>query len=174
MQLATEGNDEVSIGVDHGSSSGTTGNNPEQTNGSVFDNSFSPVMTGEFQPSEESKDSEDGLISRLGNLLQNSLSGEQDGDAPSIPWKNVGMDDQDLKGRYYYDKFQFTPFDEEKHLALRKAYIEGLVWNLKYYYEGCVSWEWYFPYHYGKSSWTVWKSVDDPPLTFFLTCRPNA
>ena len=61
----------------------------------------------------------------------------------------VPFDDQDLKGRYYYDKFQFTPFDAAEHKALRKAYIEGLVWNLKYYYEGCVSWSWYFPYHYG-------------------------
>ena len=49
----------------------------------------------------------------------------------------------------YYDKFGFTPVDAEKHTALRKAYIEGLVWNLEYYYKGCTSWEWYYPYHYG-------------------------
>ena len=49
----------------------------------------------------------------------------------------------------YYDKFGFTPVDAEKHRALRKAYIEGLVWNLEYYYKGCTSWEWYYPYHYG-------------------------
>ena len=40
-------------------------------------------------------------------------------------------------------------FDAEKHLALRKAYIAGLMWNLEYYYKGCVSWSWYYPYHYG-------------------------
>jgi 5'-3' exonuclease len=109
--------------------------------------SFSPVMTGTFQPQEDTKEMNDTLASLLGNLLQNSLSGNQG----TVASTTLGIDDQDLKGRYYYDKFQFTPFDREKHLALRKAYIEGLVWNLKYYYEGCVSWEWFFPYHYGTS-----------------------
>jgi 5'-3' exoribonuclease 2 len=52
------------------------------------------------------------------------------------------VDDQDIKGRYYFEKFGFSPFDADKHLALRKAYLEGLVWNLQYYYQGCVSWEW--------------------------------
>jgi 20S proteasome alpha/beta subunit len=87
----------------------------------------------------------------MGSLLQNSLSissGSND-DGASAKYQLASIDDQDLKGRYYFDKFQITPFDEEKHLALRKAYVEGLVWNLKYYYEGCVSWEWYYPYHYG-------------------------
>ncbi len=118
----------------------------EDSSESISSAKFNPVMTGEFQPEEDNKDVEDGLVARLGSLLQNSLSGNQGAAVSHV----VGVDDQDLKGRYYYDKFQFTPFDKEKHLALRKAYIEGLVWNLKYYYEGCVSWEWYFPYHYGK------------------------
>ena len=114
------------------------------------DDSFTPVMTGkvEFQPVED--EVEEGLVARMGNLLQNSLSssvGEKDED--STKYRLASIDDQDLKGRYYYDKFQITPFDADKHLALRRAYIEGLVWNLKYYYEGCVSWEWYYPYHYG-------------------------
>uniref|UniRef100_A0A7S1FZ16 Uncharacterized protein n=1 Tax=Corethron hystrix TaxID=216773 RepID=A0A7S1FZ16_9STRA len=59
------------------------------------------------------------------------------------------VDEGDYKGRYYYDKLKFTPLDIEKHRALRKAYLEGLVWNLEYYYGGCVSWSWYYPYHYG-------------------------
>ena len=75
----------------------------------------------------------------MGGLLRHTLESGKD----------VHIDDQDLKGRYYSDKFGFGPFDAEKHVALRKSYLEGLVWNLKYYYEGCASWEWFYPYHYG-------------------------
>jgi 5'-3' exonuclease/20S proteasome alpha/beta subunit len=110
--------------------------------------SFLPVMTGtvEFEPVED--DIEEGIVSKMGSLLRNSLSSSTRNE-DATKYQLVDIDDQDLKGRYYYDKFQFTPFDAEKHLALRRAYMEGLVWTLSYYYEGCVSWEWYYPYHYG-------------------------
>ncbi|KAG7370128.1 proteasome subunit beta [Nitzschia inconspicua] len=120
-----------------------------ETSREKFD-SFQPVMTRkvEFEPIED--EIEEGLIARMGSLLQNSLSSSTDGrNEDATKYQLVSIDDQDLKGRYYYDKFQFTPFDADKHLALRRAYIEGLVWNLSYYYEGCISWEWYYPYHYG-------------------------
>ena len=85
---------------------------------------------------------------RMGGLLRHTLEGGKHNNH-----SNKGavehIDDQDLKGRYYSDKFGYGPFDAEKHMALRKAYLKGLVWNLKYYYEGCASWEWYYPYHYG-------------------------
>lgn len=81
---------------------------------------------------------------RMSDLLRLSVASVDEGERTSGV-----VDDQDLKGRYYFDKFGFTPFDAEKHLALRKAYVEGLVWNLQYYYQGCASWEWYYPYHYG-------------------------
>ena len=116
---------------------------------------FVPVTTRkvEFQPDEDQL--EDGLIRRMGTLLQNSLSSMNNSgsDSDRIDEDDDDearyLDDQDLKGRYYYDKFEMTPFDADKHRALRKAYMEGLVWNLKYYYEGCVSWNWFYPYHYG-------------------------
>jgi 5'-3' exonuclease len=115
--------------------------------------SFQPVLSditlpvaAAFQPEEEVMD--EGIVEHMGSLLLSSIShSESNKSAASLAMSNV--DDQDLKGRYYYDKFQFSPFDADKHTALRKAYVEGLVWNLKYYFQGCVSWSWYYPYHYG-------------------------
>lgn len=60
--------------------------------------------------------------------------------------------DKDFKGRYYYEKMKLKPIDIEAHYALRQSYIEGLMWCLAYYYRGCISWGWYYPYHYGKQS----------------------
>ena len=56
---------------------------------------------------------------------------------------------KDFKGRYYYEKLHFLPVNVEEHSALCKSYIEGLMWCLAYYYRGCISWGWFYPYHYG-------------------------
>jgi 5'-3' exoribonuclease 2 len=31
---------------------------------------------------------------------------------------------------------------------IKKAYVEGLVWIYSYYYKGCISYEWYYEFHY--------------------------
>lgn len=65
-------------------------------------------------------------------------------------WKPVTTaGEKDFKGRYYYEKMKLTPVDKEEHWALRRSYMEGLRWCLAYYYKGCISWGWFYPYHYG-------------------------
>jgi 5'-3' exonuclease len=108
------------------------------------EDSFRPVTSSRDMP-EVRFDSvvdekDDALVSKFGGLLRGSLSPEGGGVAKMT---SAIIDDSslvDLKGRYYYDKFGFTPFDSEKHLSLRRAYLEGLVWTLEYYYRGCPSW----------------------------------
>jgi 5'-3' exoribonuclease 1 len=71
-------------------------------------------------------------------------------DAFVAGWKPVTDPGQkDFKGRYYFEKMNMTPIDKDAHYALRKSYMEGLMWCLAYYYKGCISWGWFYPYHYG-------------------------
>ncbi|XP_033114384.1 5'-3' exoribonuclease 2-like [Anneissia japonica] len=50
--------------------------------------------------------------------------------------------------RYYQGKFDVQPDDHEFRHKVGAAYALGLCWVLQYYYQGCASWDWYFPYHY--------------------------
>ncbi|KAL3077114.1 hypothetical protein niasHS_013103 [Heterodera schachtii] len=52
------------------------------------------------------------------------------------------------KDRYYRAKFQVSETDLEFRKKVACAYVEGLCWVLRYYYQGCASWKWYYPYHY--------------------------
>lgn len=52
------------------------------------------------------------------------------------------------KERYYKTKFGITLNERDAIRDIVKSYCEGLVWVFKYYYQGCVSWSWYYPYHY--------------------------
>lgn len=76
---------------------------------------------------------------------------------------------KDFKGRYYFEKLKFTPMDIDSHLALRKAYVEGLLWCLAYYYRGCISWGWFYPYHYGAFEFTCYFSQ----YNFMPACNSN-
>jgi 20S proteasome subunit beta 5 len=128
------------------------GNGAVPSSMSSAKSSFIPVMASQLQIRENSDDIEEGeaLEKQMGDLLQYSLgdkskTGSDDG-------KPLVLDETDFKGRYYADKFGFSPYDADSHLALRKAYIEGLVWNLRYYYQSHhtnLNWEWFYPYHYG-------------------------
>ena len=96
----------------------------------------------ELEAAEGAKQGEyQALIRRL--LAENPNATFVDG------W-NPQDGEKDFKGRYYYEKLKLTPLDIQAHHSLRQSYIEGLMWCLAYYYRGCISWGWFYPYHYGE------------------------
>lgn len=50
--------------------------------------------------------------------------------------------------RYYQQKFGVDASDAAFKRKIVQAYVEGLCWVLAYYYQGCPSWKWYYPYHF--------------------------
>nr|CDJ90100.1 Putative 5-3 exonuclease domain containing protein [Haemonchus contortus] len=64
------------------------------------------------------------------------------------PKDEVRLFEAGWKDRYYRAKFDVGADDVDFRRKVAWAYVEGLCWVLKYYYQGCVSWDWYFPYHY--------------------------
>jgi 5'-3' exonuclease len=45
--------------------------------------------------------------------------------------------------RYYHEKMQAPPGQQEGIIRqIVGAYVEGLCWVMRYYYEGVASWEW--------------------------------
>ncbi|KAL1460610.1 hypothetical protein WDU94_012582 [Cyamophila willieti] len=53
-----------------------------------------------------------------------------------------------FKDRYYESKFDVPKHDVAFRRMVGHEYVLGLCWVLKYYYQGCRSWKWYFPFHY--------------------------
>ncbi|XP_041969406.1 5'-3' exoribonuclease 2 homolog [Aricia agestis] len=71
----------------------------------------------------------------------------------------AGLDEEDahdevrlwedgFKERYYESKFEVARDNLEFRYRVALQYVRGLCWVLRYYYQGCASWKWYFPYHY--------------------------
>ena len=65
----------------------------------------------------------------------------------------IKLGQKDWKDRYYRQKFHVSPSVNDKafndlKLKIKKYYIEGLCWVFEYYYNGCVSWSWFYPFHY--------------------------
>ncbi|MCJ1381667.1 5'-3' exoribonuclease 2 [Xylographa soralifera] len=65
-----------------------------------------------------------------------------------LPLDNVRLWEEGYADRYYEQKFGADPKDVGFRNAVARAYVEGLAWVLLYYFQGCPSWTWYYPYHY--------------------------
>lgn len=69
---------------------------------------------------------------------------EEDPDAND----EVRLWEDGFKDRYYESKFDVGGDNLQFRYSVALQYVRGLCWVLKYYYQGCASWNWYFPYHY--------------------------
>ncbi|KAL7807700.1 exoribonuclease [Trichoderma gracile] len=89
-------------------------------------------------------DSDDVANSSSADSLSNKPVAPQEAE----PVDNVRLWEDGYEDRYYQQKFGKDPQDIEFRHKVAHAYVEGLAWVLLYYFQGCPSWEWYYPYHY--------------------------
>ncbi|KAF3925491.1 hypothetical protein AA313_de0202784 [Arthrobotrys entomopaga] len=89
------------------------------------------------------------LGKRKAELIEES-SGTQTPDTGAVEENQdtVRLWEPGYRDRYYEQKFNRPPSDTEFRRQVANAYVEGLCWVLIYYFQGCASWTWYYPYHY--------------------------
>ena len=61
--------------------------------------------------------------------------------------------------RYYAHKFPQLG-DATARAAVALAFAEGLCWVMRYYYDGCRSWQWFYPYHYAPFAADIASAID--------------
>jgi len=72
---------------------------------------------------------------------------------PEAPVDHIKLYEEGWRARYYLHKFNIDQENDPeyfkrftKHVA--DEYVLGLCWVLRYYYQGCPSWKWFYPFHY--------------------------
>lgn len=78
------------------------------------------------------------------------------------------------RNRYYMRKFHDT-FESETVHNVAVSYLTGLQWVLFYYYRGCPSWSWFYPYHYAPMTPELISAIGDgfaPQFTLGVPFTP--
>jgi len=59
----------------------------------------------------------------------------------------LGIDrPEQWKFRFYEHYYGTVSYQKEHISEMCKEYIDGIVWNMKYYFEECPSWSWYYKF----------------------------
>lgn len=104
---------------------------------------------------------EDGILVERNNRLKlQKLKSQEKREAfeNSIEIQNLKAEDSiklgepGWKSRYYREKFGVELTDRDFLEQLKQSYIEGLTWVFEYYFHGCPSWNWFYPFHYAPFS----------------------
>lgn len=100
----------------------------------------------ELMADEEDTESDVGTPGRSTPVTAEPIKKKFDPDNP--PPDTVRLWEEGYADRYYEQKFHVSPTDIEFRHQVARSYVEGLSWVLLYYFQGCPSWTWYYPYHY--------------------------
>ena len=92
-------------------------------------------------------------------------------DEEQDPEDEVKLWEDGWKDRYYKSKFGVSPNDTAFRYCVANAYVLGMCWVLKYYYQGCASWDWYFPYHYAPFA-SDFVNIGDLDMSFDKHTKP--
>ena len=86
------------------------------------------------------------------NLIKEAINEENNQKVAEYEDK-IKLGETGWKDRYYMEKFHVSPNVNNQALIdlkqkIKQYYIEGLCWVFEYYYNGCISWSWFYPFHY--------------------------
>ena len=95
--------------------------------------------------SKEDKSAADAFLKRLEAAMKDKEDMIDQAEADPVK-----LGEQGWKSRYYTAKLKVSTPQEESETIRQMvvAYVRGLCWVMRYYYEGCASWTWYYPFHY--------------------------
>ncbi|KAL4795368.1 XRN 5'-3' exonuclease N-terminus-domain-containing protein [Aspergillus venezuelensis] len=118
----------------------------------IQDEEESTPETSDAPPGDESvlgkRKADDAEVGQLGTETPDPSKAEPAKKDDDMPPDTVRLWEEGYADRYYEQKFGVDPQDKEFRHKVARAYAEGLAWVLLYYFQGCPSWTWYYPYHY--------------------------
>jgi 5'-3' exoribonuclease 2 len=101
----------------------------------------------------------------VGAGTSGALGGNSTEDA--MPEDTVKLWEEGYEGRYYEQKFHVSTDDIDFRHKVANSYVEGLCWVLLYYFQGCPSWTWYYPFHYAPFA-ADFQDIDKMKIDFNL------
>lgn len=125
------------------------------------DASSDPSTPGRNTPNKEIADP---ITNGASRGTSGQLGGNRDA-TDAMPEDTVRLWEDGYEGRYYEQKFHVSPDDLEFRHKVARSYVEGLCWVLLYYFQGCPSWTWYYPYHYAPFA-ADFKDMDKQVINF--------
>lgn len=120
----------------------------EESNGPTTDGQEAPNDGEQTSPSVLGKRKADEAEEQPAEAGTPSKPAAPQGSNDELPPDTVRLWEPGYSDRYYEQKFDVAPENKEFRRKVARAYAEGLAWVLLYYFQGCPSWTWYYPYHY--------------------------